>query len=241
MGHWFDLEHMESDRIEGNNLYRGQTFEGEETREGLTVLQHRILIEEFYHFEKIKNDFIVFFTKFFDNTKTNIYKKVIKEYQEQVGKSFFSFFFEVINRFSYLFDFSKIKKNLIAFIKMNLETSNDEVIQLFIDYFKDNIHAFATATRETTSRLTPAGRLTRLPRLLRVLEPDALPSDFSQVPDEARGRIGTLFLRRFANHLGQLHRVDGQNRAEPRDRAERESAEEMGRVRSDVLRDASDR
>lgn len=157
MGKWFDFEYLESGEIEGNELYRQQTFDGEDSLDGLSVLQHRILIEEFYHFEKIKNDFIVFLSKFFDNTKTNMYKKVIKEYQERVGKNFFSFFFQVTNRYCYLYDFSKMKKNATNFIKINVETSNEEVIQLFVDFIKDNIHSFAQNTRQTTQKLTPAG------------------------------------------------------------------------------------
>lgn len=123
----------------------------------MTVLEHRILIEEFYHFEKMKNDFLIFIIKFFDNTKTNIYNKIIDEYKKQTGDEFFDFFFKTVNTFSYLFEFSKTKKNLLSFIKVLLESTNEDIIKKFIAYFKKNIFLFAKDTETAIKKLTSRG------------------------------------------------------------------------------------
>jgi hypothetical protein len=157
-GNWFNLKYLETEEIENNKHFENQTFDGEKEFEGLTVLQHRILIEEFYHFEKIKNDFIIYLTKFFDNTKTNIYNKILEGYKSETNKSLFDFFFRVLNRYSYLLDLSKTKKNLLGFIKVILETTNEETIKQFIDYFKDNIYQMTQEAENVQSKLTKKGR-----------------------------------------------------------------------------------
>lgn len=105
----------------------------------------------------MKNDFLIFIIKFFDNTKTNIYNKIIDEYKKQTGDEFFDFFFKTVNTFSYLFEFSKTKKNLLSFIKVLLESTNEDIIKKFIAYFKKNIFLFAKDTETAIKKLTSRG------------------------------------------------------------------------------------
>lgn len=160
MGSWFNFEHLESSDIETNQHFRNQKFENDqETLDGLTVLEHRVLIEEFYHFEKMKNDFLIFLTKFFDNTKTNIYSKIMAEYEKQTKGNFFDYFFKSVNRYSYMFDFSKTKKILMTFVKVILDTLNEETIKKLVTYFKENIVLFADETKRAHVRMTKKGTI----------------------------------------------------------------------------------
>jgi hypothetical protein len=163
MGTWFNFEHLESDDIETNSYYKEDCFEnGEKSFEGLTVLEHQILIEEFYHFEKMKNDFLIFLTKFFDNTKTNIYSKIMAEYEKQTKTDFYDYFFKTVNIYSYMFDFSKTKKNLICFVKVILETTNEETIKKLVTYFKKNIVMYAGKTKKAHKSMTQRGRINKI-------------------------------------------------------------------------------
>ena len=137
-GGWFDIEYTESTEVVCNKL-----FSNVQENDGLSELEHRILVEEFNLFEKMKNDFIIFLSKFFDNTKTNIYQNIIEKFEQKTNKKFFDFLFISLTQYNYSMDFFKIKKYLVFFIKIVLDTSNKQVLINFIEYFKSNIFQFA--------------------------------------------------------------------------------------------------
>ena len=157
IGGWFDISYLESSQIESNKYYshRGEL---EEKGEELSQLEHRVLVEEFFNYEKMKNDFLNFITKFFDNSKTNMYKNIVQKYEEKAKKNFFDFFFKSINKYSYSFDFMKTKKNLMNFIKILIDTSNEEIMNKYVKYFKNNIYKFTKAAEKTHSQMVQRGK-----------------------------------------------------------------------------------
>ena len=123
------------------------------------------MVEEFFNFEKMRSDFVKFLTRLFDNTKTNLYKDIIQKYETMSGKNFFDFFFKGYNRYSYAYDFMKRKKNMLSFIKILMDSSNETVIHAFGEYFQKNILKFSIEAEKTQSKMNSSGNFRVLYKL----------------------------------------------------------------------------
>jgi hypothetical protein len=174
-GGWFDIVYLESQEVKCNSLFSNQSqtdnnkieCEGTEHQydedQELTELENRILVEEFFHYEKMKSDFIVFVAKFFDNSKSNIYQNIIEKYEAKAQKDFFDFLFISLTHYNYSLDFFKLKKYLAFFIKILLDSSNKQILDKFVDYFKKNIHQLAQKAEDIKTEMTERGNQSKPP------------------------------------------------------------------------------
>ena len=132
---------MESEAIESNK-YFDHIGKDKDLKQDLTELENTILVEEFVNFEKMRNDFLNFLLKFFDNSKTNMYKNIVSSYEEKTKRDFFDFFFITMTSFMYAYCFPKTRQNIIYFIKILISTSNEQILKKYVAYFKKNIYKF---------------------------------------------------------------------------------------------------
>lgn len=166
-GGWFDIVYLESHEIDCNSLFNNQTKTNENKIEcensdddnELSELENRILVEEFFHYEKMKSDFIVFIAKFFDNSKSNIYQNIIEKYESKTQKDFFDFLFISLTQYNYSLDFFKLKKYLAFFIKILLDSSNKQILDKFVNYFKTNILQLTQKAEDIKNNMTQRGKV----------------------------------------------------------------------------------
>ena len=94
-------------------------------------------VNEDFQMLKIYLNYVKFLSRFFDNYKTNLYKKIIQEYKKRFGKNIFHFFF---TSFTSVFIFFNNQRRIWApFIiyKVAFNSNNKTVIKVFQEYVLD--------------------------------------------------------------------------------------------------------